>query len=231
MQAELILANKHKEELLQQTKHLEAEKSKEIEQLRQSLEQQKLHASAVAAVTTGFTISFPPQVKTVWINVGSNTDPPISDDNTTFTIAVEPVQSTASLIRSHRRVIVVTAAISDFTGFAKFYIYSAQGVSSSLSSINERANWTGQQHKRTSLLSLDVVCIAYGVSGTEHFKGSGESFFAIVPGNLLLNDLFFPFLCLKMLKFRFDRLRMARLFRLFIGILWSLGLLRLLRSV
>lgn len=87
-------------------------------------------------------ISLPPSAKKVWLNIGSSAEPPISPDENTWTIAVEPLLSVVAQIPAHPRLIVIPAAISDTVGFQPFYSYNKNGVSSSLSpAMDSNAYW------------------------------------------------------------------------------------------
>ena len=88
-------------------------------------------------------ILFPPDVHKLWINLGSHIDPPVSDDPHTYTLAIEPVLETAKAIKKHPRLIIITVAISDFIGFAKFNVYNQAGVSSSLDEANHNTTVWG----------------------------------------------------------------------------------------
>ena len=93
----------------------------------------------VPALRTLF--EFPPEVKRVIINVGSWLDPPKPFADDVATIAVEPNLNTAYNVRhehGHQRMWVVTAAVSDRSGFANFYTYNTHGASSSLAAMSEK---------------------------------------------------------------------------------------------
>jgi hypothetical protein len=93
----------------------------------------------------------PSAVKRVIINVGSNKDPPRPDvggAEDLAVIAVEPVLKTAAAIPPHPRLYVITAAVSDATGFANFFTYNDNGVSSSLSEVPDSAKEKGGGYNR-----------------------------------------------------------------------------------
>jgi FkbM family methyltransferase len=87
---------------------------------------------------------FPPSVKRVFVNVGSNRDPNADghlDEEDLALIAVEPILEVAAVIpRVHSRVFVIAAAISNVTGFANFHIYNGNGESSSLAAVPDKAD-------------------------------------------------------------------------------------------
>jgi len=87
-------------------------------------------------------MNFPIEVKKLWINIGSFVDPPISDDPETFTIAIEALYRTANKIAFHKRLFVITAAISDQDGFAFMHAYGKWGESSSLNAYNPKQPWS-----------------------------------------------------------------------------------------
>jgi FkbM family methyltransferase len=82
-------------------------------------------------------LKFPPGVKRLIINVGSNLQPPVPKDEDTAVIAVEPMLDTASRIPKHPRVFVVTAAVSSAVSIASFFSYNFNGESSSLSQMKD----------------------------------------------------------------------------------------------
>lgn len=86
-------------------------------------------------------LQLPPNATRIIINIGSNKDPPVSHDPTTYTIAFEPVIKTASLITPHPRVLVVCAAVGPQPGLAVFYTYAKEGEASSLSQAADPSVW------------------------------------------------------------------------------------------
>ena len=100
-----------------------------------------------------FYFKFPPSIKRVIINVGSNRQPPDPTAEDLAVIAVEPMLNTAINIPSHQRRYVITAAISNTVGFANFFTYMYNGESSSLSEVKEEdkqkpeAWWARDDHR------------------------------------------------------------------------------------
>lgn len=107
-------------------------------------EQREDPPSVLAAIPSTTPLVFPPHIKRVWLNIGSWRDPPVSPNEDTVTIAVEPLLSVIKDIRPHPRLLIIPCAISGFTGFHPFYAYN-DGLSSSLSPAREDipdiANW------------------------------------------------------------------------------------------
>lgn len=95
-------------------------------------------AAASSQASSPIRIPFPPTIRRVWLNIGSHIDPPVSPNEDTMTIAVEPVLSIAANITKHPRLLVLPCAISDRVGIAPFYAYN-DGLSSSLNLANEAA--------------------------------------------------------------------------------------------
>lgn len=91
----------------------------------------------------GFMLDFPPYVKTIWINIGSNIDPPMppEDDQSVFVIAVEPILGTAHKIPYHDRLFVITCAIADVPRFQMMNVMNVGGLSSSLNGLKGRPWW------------------------------------------------------------------------------------------
>lgn len=106
------------------------------------IQSQGSQAAAAAAASSQpsapIRIPFPPTIRRVWLNIGSHIDPPVSPNEDTMTIAVEPVLSIAANITKHPRLLVLPCAISDRVGIAPFYAYN-DGLSSSLNLANEAA--------------------------------------------------------------------------------------------
>lgn len=94
--------------------------------------------AASSQASSPIRIPFPPTIRRVWLNIGSHIDPPVSPNEDTMTIAVEPVLSIAANITKHPRLLVLPCAISDRVGIAPFYAYN-DGLSSSLNLANEAA--------------------------------------------------------------------------------------------
>jgi hypothetical protein len=106
---------------------------------------------------------FPPAVKRVIINVGSNRQPPVPKEDDVAVIAVEPMLNTAWAIPRHERVFVITAAISSSVGFANFFTYMFSGEASSLSEVKQEdkekpeAWWARDDHRETDYPPLVFV--------------------------------------------------------------------------
>ena len=84
------------------------------------------------ASTSSVLFKFPPTVRRIIVNVGSNVAPPVPKEDDIAVIAVEPMLPTAWAIPKHERVYVITAAIAGTAGFANFFSYNFNGESSSL---------------------------------------------------------------------------------------------------
>lgn len=116
-----------------------------------------LPPASAPSLTSPIRIPFPSTIRRVWLNIGSHIDPPVSPNEDTMTIAVEPVLSIAAKIRPHPRVFVLPCAISDRVGVAPFYAYN-DGLSSSLNLANEDApdlmNW------KTKALPDDIPAVS-----------------------------------------------------------------------
>lgn len=93
-------------------------------------------AAAPPAVSTA-KFKFPPSIRRIIVNVGSNVAPPMPKEDDIAVIAVEPMLPTAWAIPKHERVYVVTAAIAGTVGFANFFSYNFNGESSSLTEMVE----------------------------------------------------------------------------------------------
>jgi FkbM family methyltransferase len=106
----------------------------------------KMEPTTSISTTSGLSflnaLQLPPICQRVVINVGSNRDPPISQDTDTCTIAVEPILKTASLIKPHPRLWIIPVAVSDTIGFAKMNVYNKDGASSSLAPANDKLEWS-----------------------------------------------------------------------------------------
>ena len=98
-------------------------------------------------------IEYPPSVKHVVINIGSNLDPLMPDPKVlgpcARSIAVEPI--VGCQIKSHRQLDVLHAAIGggnagNTGGVASMNVYNNNGVSSSLAKPAEDAFWNNQKH-------------------------------------------------------------------------------------
>lgn len=110
-------------------------------------------------------IRFPPNITKLIINVGSNVDPPQpTNDESVAVLAIEPILETASQIPKTERRVVITAAISDFVGFATFHPFNTKGLSSSLSdpaSQKSSLHWTRQPSTYQSFYVVPVLSMRH----------------------------------------------------------------------
>ena len=90
------------------------------------------HSASSSDASSSVRFKFPPAVKRIIVNVGSNVAPPVPKSDDIAVIAVEPMLPTAWAIPKHERVYVITAAIAGTAGFANFFSYNVNGESSSL---------------------------------------------------------------------------------------------------
>lgn len=121
------------------------------------------HSPSAPSSSSHVFFKFPPTVKRVIINVGSNRQPPVPKEEDVAVIAVEPMLNTAMAIPRHERVFVITAAISNTVGFANFFTYMFSGESSSLSEVKQEdkekpeAWWARDDHREADYPPLVFV--------------------------------------------------------------------------
>jgi FkbM family methyltransferase len=86
-------------------------------------------------------LEIPDGIKTVWINVGTHTDPllPPDNDKSVMVIGFEPNLELIRRITPHERVYIVPAAVGNFEGVAAFHLSNNDGSSSSLAQFHDHA--------------------------------------------------------------------------------------------
>lgn len=101
-----------------------------------------------------------PDIKRLTINIGSNSDPLIPDENdeTHAVLAFEPdPRIVASIMqRNIPRLFMVATAISNFSGITQFTLFNTNGVSSSLSA---KALIGGQWTKEGITITVPVIAL------------------------------------------------------------------------
>jgi len=115
------------------------------------------HTDSTAAEQQQY-FDFPPSVKDIVINVGSNLDPILPSHDLgpcAVSIAVEPV--VGCQIQSHPQLHVVHAAISKAAGIASMKVYNKAGVSSSLAKPTTKSGWNSNRKRGDGKLLLVPV--------------------------------------------------------------------------
>ena len=115
------------------------------------------HTDSTAAEQQQY-FDFPPSVKDMVINVGSNLDPILPSHDLgpcAVSIAVEPV--VGCQIQSHPQLHVVHAAISKAAGIASMKVYNKAGVSSSLAKPTTKSGWNSNRKRGDGKLLLVPV--------------------------------------------------------------------------